>query len=210
MNEPVRNADVRDETTRVEAFSDGVFAIALTLLILEIRPPEHLDAGQLWPALVALWPSYLAFVTSFFTIGVMWMNHHRIFNLIGKSDQGLLAANGLLLLFVTFIPFPTALLARYLNHPDARVAAVFYNATFFCSAIAFQILWRHASSRDGKLIDEAADPESVVAITRQYRYGPLLYVVLIIVACVSATASLILNLLLAVFFAIPSNRFRRG
>ena len=210
MTKRVRNADVRDETNRVEAFSDGVFAIAMTLLILEIRTPEHLRAGQLARALYALWPSYLAFATSFFTIGVMWMNHHRLFNLIGKSDQGLLAINGLLLLTVTFIPFPTALLARYLDHPDSRVAAVLYNAVFLFSAIAFQALWLRASGGNGRLLDPAADPESVAAITRQYRFGPLLYVLLIGVACVSAVASLVLNLVLALFFGFPSNWFRRS
>ena len=209
MTEPVRNADFRDETTRVEAFSDGVFAIAMTLLILEIRTPERLGAGQLPHALFILWPSYLAFATSFFTIGVMWMNHHRLFNIIGKSDQGLLAINGLLLFSVTFIPFPTALLARYLDHPDSRVAAILYNSTFLFSALAFQWLLRHASARSGHLIDAAADPESVVAIKRQYRFGPLLYVLLILVSCISAIASLVFNLALAIFFAMPSNWFKR-
>lgn len=210
MTEPVRTADIRDETNRVEAFSDGVFAIAMTLLILEIRTPERLAAGQLPHALFVLWPSYLAFATSFFTIGVMWMNHHRLFNVIGKSDQGLLAINGLLLFTVTFIPFPTALLARYLDHPDSRFAAILYNATFLFSALAFQGLLRHASAREGHLIDPTADPESVVAIKRQYRFGPLLYVLLIFVSCISAIASLVLNLLLAMFFGIPSNWFRRA
>ncbi|HEX9160601.1 MAG TPA: TMEM175 family protein [Thermoanaerobaculia bacterium] len=203
-----RDADLREETTRVEAFSDGVFAIAMTLLILEIRTPEHVNAGGLPRALSALWPSYLAFATSFFTIGVMWMNHHRLFNLIGKSDQGLLMANLVLLLCVTFIPFPTALLARFLDHADSYIAAVLYNAVFFGSAIAFQLLWRHASG-GGRLIADDADPESVAAITRQYRFGPLLYVVLIVIAYFSPVASLVLNLALAVFFAIPSGWFRK-
>jgi TMEM175 potassium channel family protein len=202
-----RDADLRDETSRVEAFSDGVFAIAMTLLILEIRTPEHLDPGLLWPALFALWPSYLAFLTSFFTIGVMWMNHHRLFNLIGRSDQGLLVANLLLLLFVTFIPFPTAVLARFLGHSDANIAAVLYNAVFLGSALAFQLLWRHSSGQN-RLLEEDADPESVEAITRQYRFGPLLYVVFIAIAWFAPTTSLLLNLALAVFFAIPSRRFK--
>jgi uncharacterized membrane protein len=209
MKQTVRTADVRDETSRVEAFSDGVFAIAMTLLILEIRTPEHLRAGQLAGALLALWPSYLAFVASFFTIGVMWMNHHRVFNLIGRSDQGLLGANLLLLICVTFIPFPTALLARYLDHPDSHVAAVLYNVTFLISALAYQLLWRHASGHEGALLDKAADPESVAAITRQYRFGPALYLLLTVIAYFSAVASLLLNLALAVFFGIPSGFFRR-
>jgi len=200
-------ADERDETTRVEAFSDGVFAIAMTLLILEIRTPEHAGPRELARELIELWPSYLAFATSFFTIGVMWMNHHRLFNLIGKSDQGLLASNLLLLFAITFVPFPTALLARFLDHADARFAAVFYNASFFLCAIGFRILWRHAST-NRRLIDEAADQTSVDAITRQYRFGPLIYLALTAVGWFSAVTSLVLNLVVAIFFAIPSNRFR--
>ncbi|HSP13544.1 MAG TPA: TMEM175 family protein [Thermoanaerobaculia bacterium] len=203
-----RDADRREETSRVEAFSDGVFAIAMTLLILEIRTPEHVEPGALPAALFALWPSYLAFLTSFFTIGVMWMNHHRLFNLIGQSDQGLLIANLLLLLCVTFIPFPTAVLARFLGHSDANVAAVLYNAVFLCSALAFQLLWRHASG-EKRLLEKDSDPESVRAITRQYRFGPLLYLALIVIAFLTPTTSLLLNLAIAVFFALPSGWFRR-
>src|SRR5436190_1251361 len=100
----------QNETARVEAFSDGVFAIAITLLILEIRVPPSAARDGLGPALAHLWPSFLAFLASFMTIGVMWLNHHRLFNLIHRSDDGLVAFNLLLLLGITWIPFPTALL----------------------------------------------------------------------------------------------------
>jgi uncharacterized membrane protein len=204
-----RDADFREETSRIEAFSDGVFAIAMTLLILEIRVPEHAPVGRLVGEILERWPSYLAFVASFFTIGVMWMNHHRLFNLIGKTDQALLAANLLLLAVVTFIPFPTALIARNLNSPDARAAAVFYNLVFVASSLAFQLLWRHASGHGGQFLEKDADPESVAAITRQYRFGPLLYIALTVVAYFNAVAGVLLNLALAGFFAIPSNLFKR-
>ena len=209
MSPRYRNAEIRDETLRIEAFSDGVFAIAMTLLILEIRVPEHLPQGQLGPALMELWPSYLAFVTSFFTIGVMWINHHRLFNLIGRTDQGLLVWNGLLLLGVTFVPFPTALLARNLLVPDGRTAAILYNGVFVLIAIAFQIFWRHARSGSAQLLAPDADPGAVAAITSQYRFGPLYYLVLTGVSFYSALVSLILNLFLAIFFAIPPSWFRR-
>ena len=137
----------------------------------------------------------------------MWINHHRLFGLIGKTDQGLLVSNLFLLLCVTFVPFPTALLARFLGHSDANVAAMLYNAGFLACAFAFQILWRHAS-RNGTLLHEDADPASVDAITRQYRFGPILYVVLIAVGYFAPATSLALNLALALFFAIPSGRFR--
>jgi len=115
-----------NETARIEAFSDGVFAIAITLLILEIRVPPQTPDGVLRDALGDLWPSYVAFLASFMTIGVMWLNHHRLFSLINKKDDGLIAFNLLLLLGITWLPFPTALLAEHLlgPHVDQQAAAI--------------------------------------------------------------------------------------
>ena len=108
-------------TQRLEAFSDGVFAIAITLLILDVRVPRDLpETTRLIDALLANWPSYFAFLTSFATIGIMWVNHHRLFGCIARADHGLLIWNGLLLLGITFVPFPTALIAEYIGHPDER------------------------------------------------------------------------------------------
>src|SRR4051812_39389248 len=106
--ELTEGGEERRETGRVEAFSDGVFAIAITLLILDLNVPDWSDSGPgLFKSLVILWPSYLAFLTSFATIGVMWVNHHRIFTHVKHSDNMLLLLNGLLLLGVTIVPFPT-------------------------------------------------------------------------------------------------------
>ena len=104
------------DTARTEAFSDGVFAIAITLLVLDIKVPQELpESVRLGTALLQLWPSYLAFLTSFVTIGIMWINHHRLFTLIKRSDHWLLQLNGLLLLEDTFLPFPTAIVAEGLR-----------------------------------------------------------------------------------------------
>ena len=113
------------ETVRIEAFSDGVFAIAMTLLVIENKVPSHdlVAAKGLAQSLVALWPSYLAFLTSFVTILVIWVHNHWVFALIKRNDHPFLYWNGLLLLFVTFVPFPTALLSEYLLNPEAKVAA---------------------------------------------------------------------------------------
>ncbi len=109
-----------NETGRVEAFSDGVFAIAITLLILEIRVPPSATDAALGQELLHIWPSFLAFLASFMAIGVMWLNHHRLFTLIQKCDDGLIALNLLLLLGITWIPFPTALLAEHLRVDGSR------------------------------------------------------------------------------------------
>jgi uncharacterized membrane protein len=186
------------ETGRIEAFSDGVFAIAITLLILEIKIPRGDHA--LTHDLVQQWPSYLAFLFSFLFIGVMWINHHRIFTHIRRSDDGLLMLNLLLLLGITVLPFPTAVLASHLQGADARTAAALYNATFFAIAIFFNVLWRYAVVRG--LLDENFR-ESARAITKQYSAGPLLYLLCIGLVWVSPVLSLAFNAVLAVFFVLP-------
>lgn len=189
------------ETGRVEAFSDGVFAIAITLLILEIKVP-HSDGDQLLRDLAAQWPSYFAFLGSFVTIGVMWINHHRLFKLIDCCDNRLLFLNLLLLLGVTWVPFPTAVIAEHIGHQGDRTAALLYAISFFIIAVFFNVLWRHATT-GGRLLAPTSDREEVESITRQYRFGPLWYGIAIGLALWSASASVAACLILALFFAIP-------
>jgi len=197
------------ETSRVEAFSDGIFAVAITLLILNIQlPPKDSSDSDLLKSLLNEWPNYLAFVTSFFTIGIMWINHHRLFNHIKRTDNTLLVLNILLLLVIVFIPFPTALLADYISHPTQHVAALIYSGTFVILAIFFNLLWRYATYK-GRLLSKNADLSAIKAISRQYLFGPLLYTIAFALAWISAPASIILNLLLAIFFAIPSHKFSK-
>lgn len=205
----VRTAEESEETTRLEAFSDGVFAIAMTLLVLEIRLPEEVAPGMLGPALLHLWRSYLAFLSSFAFIGVMWVNHHRIFNLIRRTDQAILALNLLLLLGVTFLPFPTLVVARSLNTENARVAVMFYNGVFTLIAFCWGFLWRYAV-KHRQLLGEDVDHRSVHGISRQYALGPLYYIVALLIAIVSPLSSVIVDLLLAIFFALPARIFHRG
>jgi uncharacterized membrane protein len=198
---------MENQTARVEAFSDGVFAIAITLLILEIvvkAPHDAMPPAQLRSELVHLWPSYLAYFASFITIGVMWLNHHRLFTLIVKNDDGLSAYNLLLLLGVTWVPFPTALLASQLLAPGHRVAAVVYAVTFFALAIVFNLMWRYCVR--AQLVEQHLD---VHAITRQYAAGPILYAALIGVGALSAMACLVLSALIAFYFLLPPKLWRR-
>lgn len=204
---PVRGAEL-SETNRIEAFSDGVFAIAITLLILEIRVPEEPGPHGLAPAIVHLWPSFLAFATSFFEIGVMWINHHRLFTMIGTTDHRLLIWNMLLLLGVTFLPFPTALIARHLTAHDSWVAAAIYNGTLFFIAIAFNLLWRYAS-RDRRLIDADVEQSAIDGVTNQYRLGPFVYAASLIALSWTAVGTLLFHLALAIYFILPPSRFRR-
>jgi uncharacterized membrane protein len=188
-------------TGRIEAFSDGVFAIAITLLILELKVPpvERFGDAGLAMALVRLWPSYLAFFMSFAVILVMWVNHHRIFTIVRQVDDAFMYWNGLLLLFVTVVPFPTSLLAGYLLAPEAKTAAAVYAGVGFMIAVAFTALWQHATRRAGLLVSGCE--EEVAQLSRQYRYGPLAYLAAFGLAFVSAWASVGVCLALAVFFA---------
>jgi uncharacterized membrane protein len=196
------------ETARIEAFSDGVFAIAITLLILEIKVPTP-AAGPLAAQLGKQWASYVSFVMSFAFIGVMWINHHRLFTHIRRCDNTLLLLNLLLLLGVTFVPYPTAVLAMHLGHPDQRLAAIFYNGTYFGIAIFFNLLWRYATSPSRHLLAPDVDTVAIRNITRQYAFGPLTYLACLALAWVSVAASLGLNVLLACFFAVPPDFKKR-
>jgi uncharacterized membrane protein len=184
------------ETARVEAFSDGVFAIAMTLLILNLKVPSGSE-GHLGAALARQWPTYAAFLIRYCFIGIMWVNHHRLFSHIRRSDNRLLFYNLLLLLMVTVVPFPTALLAAHYGTADRTVAAAVFNSTL---AVFFNVLWHHAV-RAGLL--DAATHESADSISRQYAVGPVAYLVCLGLSWVSVPASLILNIGLAIFFAIP-------
>jgi len=190
------------ETARVEAFSDGVFAIAITLLILDIKIPTP-AGGPLARQLLADWPFYFAFLVSFAFIGIMWINHHRLFTHIKRSDDLLLILNLLLLLGVTSVPFPTAVLAANLGQPGQRAAAVLFNATYVFIAIIFNLLWRYAVSRSHHLLAADADFAAAQRISRQYYFGPVLYLICLGLAWVSVAASLALNAGLACFFAFP-------
>jgi uncharacterized membrane protein len=190
------------ETSRVEAFSDGVFSIAITLLILDIKVPAA-GSGELSLQLMRQWPAYLSFLISFAFIGIMWINHHRLFTHIAVSDDVLLILNLLLLLGVCAVPFPTAVLATNLGQADQRTAVILYNATYVFIAVCFNLLWRYAASRQGRLLAKNVDRASVERTSRQYAFGPLLYLVCLGLSWINVAASLALSFALACFFALP-------
>src|ERR1051325_2728846 len=137
------------DTNRLETFADGVFAIAITLLVIETRlPPQDQIAqlGGLWPALLQLWPSYFGYAISFIVIGIMWANHHNLMKLIDRVDHGFITFPLLLLLCIAFLPFPTAVLAQHLRDPAERpIAVAFYCGCFTVTSIFYFLMWHHAS-----------------------------------------------------------------
>lgn len=195
-------------TTRVEAFSDGVFAIAITLLILEIHVPEgeHGAGLSLAQGLAKLWPSYLAYLSSFIAILITWVNHHEILRLVRVVDYGFLFANGFVLLTVTFIPFPTAVLATHLTGEDARVAAAFYCGTFIVASLAWLLLLASIARR-GRL--RHTDVRVVRRITRSFLLAPLVYTFATVVALYNVAVGLAINLSLWILWSLLCYRESR-
>ncbi|MDR3734127.1 MAG: TMEM175 family protein [Acidobacteriaceae bacterium] len=169
------------DKSRVEAFSDGVFAIALTLLVLEIHVPHlpgPITGHALLLALAQLWPSLLAMVFSFFVVLSMWYTHHQLMHWVRGVDKCFLFANGFLLLIVSFVPFPTAVLAEYLDTPARSGAVALYCATFIFVAVSHLLLLRTIIS-NRRLLHADVPDERIAAVQRAYTFGPFAYLLLL-------------------------------
>src|SRR5260370_18028703 len=164
--------------------------------------------SELLNYLLSLWPAYLAFVASFATIGIMWINHHRLFTYIKRTDTILMLLNLLLLFMIVFVPFPTALLAQqYISHPDLHVPALVYNGLFILLSVFFNLLWLYAA-HENRLLDKKADHQAVVAITRHSSFSPLFYFVPFLLPWIYFPPTIALNLFMAVYFAFPGRNPR--
>jgi uncharacterized membrane protein len=187
------------DKNRVEAFSDGVLAIAITLLIIEVRIPEA-EEGGLWDEFVDAWPQLAAYFVSFFIIGIIWVNHHALFLQVKKVDRPLLFFNLLLLLFVVVIPFSTAVLADYIRDSDnSHIAAAIYSGTMLLVALAYQATWRWIL-RDDRLLHEPVDARIVRAAKIRFGAGVVVYLGTIALSFVSALATLIVHFLIALYY----------
>lgn len=196
------------ETGRVEAFSDGVFAIAITLLILAVGVDQARASGSLSHQLVHLWPAYIAYAVSFVTVGIMWINHHQLFRHFAGVDRILLLLNTLLLMLIAFTPFPTRVVAEFAHtDSDRRAAALLYGINFTLTAILFLTLWLYGSRR---LPRTDADPKEVSGITRSYLPGAPLYGTATLIAFASPIASLIMFAVISLSYAISSAVFGRS
>ncbi|WP_319461124.1 TMEM175 family protein [Micromonospora sp. RTP1Z1] len=195
-----------NETGRVEAFSDGVLAIAITLLVLELPVPRR-DVGSLGHALVEEWPSFAAYVTSFLVIGIIWINHRAVFRSIGRMDRTLLFGNLVLLLFVATIPFTTALFAEHLTEGggNARTAAVCYSAVMLGMALAFTALHARATRHPG-LLAEGVDAVAARRTLRHFGLGVVVYSLTVVIALVSAVACLAVHFALALYYSFEQTR----
>jgi len=194
-------------TERVEAFSDGVIAIAITLLVLTLRVPNAKD-GDLIDALLDQWPSYVAFIVSFVVIGIMWVSHHSMFERIATVDRPLLFLNLLLLMGFAFLPYPTSLLARYVadGGSNSHVAAAMYSTTMVGIGLVFLAMWAQLARRP-ELLVPGIPPERVRIAMKRSLVGPIVYALTIGLAFISAAACFFVYAGVAIYFARgPSSR----
>ncbi len=190
---------------RLEAFSDGVFAIAITLLILEVKIPhvQEVSPGSLTQLLLHLWPSYGAYVLSFVMIGIYWANHHYICRYFVRSDHAFNLLHVLFLMCVSFIPFPTAILGQYVTHPEARCAAVtFYVLGMLLPAAAWLLIWLYAS-HGHRLLEPNLDHGFVQRLTWQFVVSNLLYAGALAIALWWPLVSLTICIGLTLLYLLP-------
>ena len=191
------------KTNRLEAFSDGVFAVAITLLILEINVPE---GEHLWHDLKEEWPSFASFFVSFWVIGIIWVNHHGLLDHLKRTDRGVLYLNLLVLMTVVFIPFSTALMAEHLKSgDDEEVAAIVYASAFLAMGIAFNLFWTYIVKHRRKLGVEIPD-EEVRRMSLGFMIGSPIYVVAVIMAFISPAVVLIIIPAVAVYYMFAGMR----
>jgi uncharacterized membrane protein len=192
-------------TSRLETFADGVFAIAATLLILNVDAQVS-ETHHLGSRLLHIWPSYLAYAVSFVTIGIMWVNHHTVMTQIERADRRFLLATVGLLMCIAFVPFPTRLVAEHIRAEGARDAALTYGFTMVATAVMFSVTWFYASRGD-RLLRADADPAIVTGISRSYLPGPWIYLGGTLIAFASPTASVVVFMATALFYVLESSIF---
>jgi uncharacterized membrane protein len=208
MREPADIGTRLSQTGRVEAFSDGVMAIAITLLVLDLKVPteaESQEAGSLIGALGQHWPSYLAYQAAFLTIGIIWLNHRAFVDKIRRFDNRLHWLNLALLLGVATLPFPTALLAAYLadGGAPASTAAAVYGLLSVATALPWLLMWRHIV-RHPELLEPPYGPDHARLELRRATIGPLIYILAVPLALFLPLAALIFYIAIAALYAFTN------
>ena len=194
------------ETDRLETFADGVFAIAATLLIIDVSVKAH--GGHLGGALEHAWPQYAAYGVSFVTIGIMWLNHHLCMQLIDRVDRTFMVSNLALLMCIAFVPFPTSLIAEHLRDPGLRAAAIMYGSTLTATAVCFAGFWFYAAT-GRRLISHDADQKTISGISRSYLPGAPIYGTATLSALWSPDLAVALFAAIAFFYLLESSFFGR-
>lgn len=196
------------ETARIEAFSDGVFAIAITLLVLELHVPELAEAAGpavLAGKLVAQWPTYIAFAISFFSIFIMWVNHHKLFKQIYRRNTEIMFANGLILFLVCCVSYPSSLLAQFYDTDSQQLVISIYTGTFVLVNLSYNLLW-FLACRDRTLLRPGLTNEAILGIRNNYLYGLPTYIAAFVLSFYFPVSSLLICILLWIYWAISSKK----
>lgn len=199
------------DTGRLEFWSDGVFAILATLLVIEIKPPHlphEADAAVLAEELLNLWPSYLAFTIGFGSVFIMWLNHHEIFRFVRCATLGVQLANGLLLFLITLVSYSTALLADHLTGPGAALVVTIYCWHYVAICAGYNLLWWTARRQKESLATNL-DLAVVRKITRTYLLGLVVYVAAALLAPFAPFVAFAASAVLWIVWAGLVYRFRR-
>jgi uncharacterized membrane protein len=186
-------------TTRLEAFSDGVFAIAITLLVLELHVPT--DANELLRELGAEWASYLGYLVSFSFIGGVWMAHSNLTRFTKAADQVMMGLNLVLLLFVSFLPFTTSLLANHLDDSAAHIAVVIFGINLTLASLMVNVMFGYASRTEGVAANDAADAE-LKAFDRQRRVAVIIQAVATLLGLILPVAAVVVYLVISLLVLI--------
>jgi uncharacterized membrane protein len=198
MNTPSDNAKT---TARVEAFSDGVFAIIITLLVLEIKVPHLHDVfsnHEAWDALKELTPKFVSFILSFFYIATFWVNHHQFFHVLKETNSKLIWLNNFLLLLLAFVPFPTGFMGEY---PHNSVALALFSVILMLAALSFTFMWHYAMRK--KLVDQSIPAAYFVTGLKRGLLGPVLYGAAAVIAFIEPWGAWAIFFFVPVYYFLP-------
>jgi len=201
---------VKKETTRIEGFSDGVFSIAVTLLVLDLHAPANTTfttCDEFLRFLRSQWPTYFAFTLSFLSIFILWVNHHKIFKQIYVRNTAITFANGLILFFVSAVSYPTALLSKYYNSPLENIVVALYTGLFTLINLSYILLWYCAARNKNLLIPNITDA-TINKLSKNYWYGLLVYGIAFALSFIQPVISLFLCGSLLIFWALSSGKIK--
>jgi len=197
------------ETVRMEGFSDAIFAIAITLLVLDLHVPESVDGNiDLGAYLKEQWPAFLAFTISFFSIFIMWVNHHKLFKQIYSRNTAITFANGLILFFVTAVSYPTALLSKFFTGPSANVAVAVYTGLFVLINLSYNLLW-YVAARNKELLRPGISDQAINKIKKNYLYGLPTYCIAFGLSFQYPDIALVICIALWIYWAFSSGKIHQ-
>ncbi len=195
------------ETSRIEAFSDGIFCVAITLLAIEIGVEAKSNATnlELTKNLVALWPKYLAYFISFVNVLLAWIGHHSLFKNLRGTDNFVMISNGILLMLVALVPYPTKTLGTYLNTAAFKTATIFYTAYFVLISIAFKLLW-YAASHKKDLLVHGFSEKQISQVSRNENIGLICNSAILALAFINSWAALISSFTMWIYWILPGKQ----